>query len=163
MKVKVFQANSHGKIEFTRAELEKLLNEVYSDGYKEGKYDSQQSWTWTSPYLGGISPTPYNGPITYCNSAATNESHPKLADVSVSNDEVIDVLYSSKAIDVNETVEAKPSAYTIKVTSSDIDAVSKAIEEMLTNTRNSFYNHSIKDTNSKPLDAFDTLAKELNF
>ena len=27
MKVKVFQPNSHGKIEFTRAELEKLLNE----------------------------------------------------------------------------------------------------------------------------------------
>lgn len=163
MKVKVFQTNSHGKIEFTRAELEKLLNEVYSDGYKEGKYDSQQSWTWTSPYLNGLSTTPYNGPITYCNSAATNESHPKLADVSVSNDEVIEVLDNSKVIDVNETVEAKPSAYTIKVTSSDIDAVSKAIEEMLTNTRNSFYKHGANDTNSTPLDVFDTLAKELNF
>jgi hypothetical protein len=161
--IKVFTVNENGKIEFTKAELEKLLNEVYSDGYKKGKYDGQQSWTWTSPYLNGLSTTPYNGPITYCSVAATNESHPKLADVSVSNDEVIGVLDSSKTIDVNETVEAKPSAYTIKATSSDIDAVSKAIEEMLTNTRNSFYNHSIKDTNSRPLDAFDTLAKELNF
>ena len=163
MKVKVFQSNSHGKIEFTRAELEKLLNEVYSDGYKEGKYDSQQSWTWTSPYYNSISATPYNGPITYCNSAATNESHPKMADISASNDEVIEILDSSKANDVNEIVEAKPSAYTIKVTSSDIDAVSKAIEEMLTNTCNSFYKHGMNNTNSTPLDAFDALAKELNF
>jgi hypothetical protein len=163
MKVKVFQTNSQGKIEFTRAELEKLLNEVYSDGYKEGKYDSQQSWTWTSPYLNGISATPYNGPITYCNSAATNESHPKTADISTSNDEVVEVLYNSKATDVNETVEAKPSAYTIKATSSDIDTVSKAIEEMLTNTRNSFYKLSMNNTNSTPIDVFDALAKELNF
>ena len=161
--IKVFTVNGNGKIEFTKAELEKLLNEVYSDGYEKGKYDGQQSWTWTSPYLNGISTTPYNGPITYCSSAATNESHPKLVDASVSNDKVIEVLYDSKAVDVNEAVEAKPSAYTIKATNSDVDAVSSAIEEILTNARNSFYNHDIKNTNSTPIDAFDILAKELNF
>ena len=50
--VKVFQSNANGKIEFTRAELEKLLNEVYKKGYDTGACDTKQNyWTWTSPYL----------------------------------------------------------------------------------------------------------------
>lgn len=32
MKVKVFTTNEKGKIEFTKEELEKLLDEVYQDG-----------------------------------------------------------------------------------------------------------------------------------
>jgi hypothetical protein len=55
MKVKVFQSNHNGKIEFTRAELEKLLNEVYTDGYNEGK---TSHWTWTSPYVGNLNDIP---------------------------------------------------------------------------------------------------------
>ena len=34
MKIKVFNFNSNGKVEFTREELENLLNEVYNYGYK---------------------------------------------------------------------------------------------------------------------------------
>lgn len=41
MKVKVYQLNNQGKIEFSRADLEALLNEVYSDGYKEGQHSVQ--------------------------------------------------------------------------------------------------------------------------
>lgn len=44
MMVKVFTTNSNGKIEFTKEELEKLLNEVWQDGY-----DSNKSLWWTSP------------------------------------------------------------------------------------------------------------------
>ena len=52
MMVKVFQSNANGKIEFTRAELEKLLNEVYKKGYNTGVSDTKQNyWTWTSPYV----------------------------------------------------------------------------------------------------------------
>ena len=52
MIVKVFQSNANGKIEFTRAELEKLLNEVYKKGYDNGASDTKQNyWTWTSPYI----------------------------------------------------------------------------------------------------------------
>jgi hypothetical protein len=52
MMVKVFQSNANGKIEFTRAELEKLLNEVYKKGYDTGVSDTKQNyWTWTSPYI----------------------------------------------------------------------------------------------------------------
>ena len=42
--VKVFTMNTSGKIEFTKDELETLLNEVWNDGYnRHGTY-----W-WTSP------------------------------------------------------------------------------------------------------------------
>lgn len=52
MMVKVFQSNANGKVEFTRAELEKLLNEVYKKGYDNGASDTKQNyWTWTSPYI----------------------------------------------------------------------------------------------------------------
>lgn len=37
MKVKIFIPNSNGKIEFTKDELEKLLDEVYQEGYDEGR------------------------------------------------------------------------------------------------------------------------------
>ena len=35
--VKVFTTNSNGKIEFTKEELEKLLNEVWQNGYDSNK------------------------------------------------------------------------------------------------------------------------------
>lgn len=46
-KIKVFNLNKEGKIEFTKEELEKLLNETYEDGYYEGK---SHTYTWTTPY-----------------------------------------------------------------------------------------------------------------
>ena len=53
MKVKVFQPNSQGKIEFTRAELEKLLNEIYDGGFRDGEAAQREKshWTWTPPYV----------------------------------------------------------------------------------------------------------------
>ena len=44
--VKVFTTNNNGKIEFTKEELEDLLNEVWQDGYKSNK-----SYWWTSPTI----------------------------------------------------------------------------------------------------------------
>ena len=44
MIVKIFQKNKNGKIEFTKEELETLLNEVYWDGYR-----ANSTWTWTTP------------------------------------------------------------------------------------------------------------------
>ena len=52
MSVKVFQTNSKGKIEFTRAELEKLLNDTYKEGHRDGENKANSNyWTWTSPYI----------------------------------------------------------------------------------------------------------------
>ena len=48
--VKVFTTNSDGKIEFTKDELEKVLNEVWQDGYNS----HTSYWWWSSPIA-----TPY--------------------------------------------------------------------------------------------------------
>lgn len=42
--VKIFTPNKNGKIEFTKDELEKLLNEVWYDGK-----NSNNNYFWTSP------------------------------------------------------------------------------------------------------------------
>ena len=63
MKVKVFYPNREGKIEFTRQELEKLLDEVYREGQKD--CNCSKSWTWTTPY--------YNGSLT--DNSATNATN----------------------------------------------------------------------------------------
>lgn len=53
MKVRVFYPNKDGKITFTKAELEKLLDEVYkegrADGYSQGYHDGKPV-TITYPY-----------------------------------------------------------------------------------------------------------------
>ena len=51
--VKVFTTNSDGKIEFTKDELEKVLNEVWQDGY-----NSHTSYWWSSPTI-TTTPTPH--------------------------------------------------------------------------------------------------------
>ena len=50
--VKVFMPNEKGKIEFTKEELELLLNEVWNDGY----YRQTLYW-WQSPMT--TTTTPY--------------------------------------------------------------------------------------------------------
>lgn len=60
-KIRVFPHNEKGKIEFTKEELQKLLNEVYN----EGKVDS-----YTISYGSNITTIPYFYPtITTSNSS----------------------------------------------------------------------------------------------
>lgn len=42
---KTFKLNESGKIEFTKEELDKLLDEVWNDGY-----NSNTNYVWESPY-----------------------------------------------------------------------------------------------------------------
>lgn len=64
MSVKVFKTNKAGKIEFTRCELEKLLNETYREGYTDGENHAKSNyWTWTSPSI-TLTNTPYCGTVT---------------------------------------------------------------------------------------------------
>lgn len=37
MKIRVFYPNSNGKVEFTRDELERELQKVYDEGFRDGK------------------------------------------------------------------------------------------------------------------------------
>ena len=64
--VKVFTPNKNGKIEFTKEELEALLNEVWQDGYSQNR----QYW-WTPPTW-----TALNRPGTTCDGAITHHGEP---------------------------------------------------------------------------------------
>jgi len=56
MITKTFKKNSHGKIEFTEQELKELLDDIYRNGYQEGKgepvyiYTSPNWWTLNKPF-----------------------------------------------------------------------------------------------------------------
>ena len=71
-KIKVFSLNKEGKIEFTKEELEKLLNETYEDGYHEGK---AHTYTWTQPYYSS------NGIALLNNDMSISESTGKQATI----------------------------------------------------------------------------------
>lgn len=49
MKIKIFCPNVNGKLEFTKEELENLLNEAYNDGYRDGSFS--KTWTYTYPTI----------------------------------------------------------------------------------------------------------------
>lgn len=49
MKTKIFTKNSRGKIEFTEDELGKLLDEIYEDGYNDGR---STTYIYSYPYYG---------------------------------------------------------------------------------------------------------------
>jgi len=150
MKVKVFQPNHYGKIEFTRAELEKLLNEVYSDGYREGESDVRsRTWTWTSPYLTN---TPYYGTISACSTDA-NKSVDGLICKSINTNTT-----SKSNIDSSITTCASvPSTYTIELGKHDSEAISKAVNEIVSNAHKSIWNQATRKDN----DPIAGLAKEL--
>lgn len=63
IKIRVLSPNERGKIEFTKEELQKLLNEVYN----EGKMDS-----YTISYGSNITTTPYSYPTITANNLSTS-------------------------------------------------------------------------------------------
>ena len=66
MSVKVFQVNEKGKIEFTRSELEKLLNDTYKEGHRDGENKAKMNyWTWTAPYVSSTTISPLCNGLTY--------------------------------------------------------------------------------------------------
>jgi len=75
MMVKVFYPNKNGKIEFTKEGIEKLLDEVYNQGYRDGQ--NHHYW-WsspnitTTPYYGTNSPTALDPTYTVSKTTTTN-------------------------------------------------------------------------------------------
>lgn len=61
MKIKVFCPNTNGKLEFTKEELERILNDAYNDGYRDGNYHHTYPWYYTS----------VTGSTTPCGNTAT--------------------------------------------------------------------------------------------
>ena len=146
MKVKVFQPNSHGKIEFTRAELEKLLNEVYDGGFRDGEAAQREksTWNWTSPYR-------YSDSITLTNATNTTDNHTQPIDkLTCTYDSATS--NNDTSIAKNATVDVAPIS--VSVNSTDHKAIEKHVTQML---------ESISRAQAAPSDVFTNLAKELNF
>ena len=149
MKVKVFQPNSHGKIEFTREELEKLLNEVYDGGFRDGAIAQREksTWTWTSPYR-------YSDSITLTDSvnstnAIDNHTHP-IDKLTSTYDSATDKNDTSVA--KNATVDIAPISITLN--NMDREAARKHISDTVA---------ALRRAQAAPGDVFTNLAKELNF
>ena len=70
MIVKTFTRNKNNKIEFTGEELKELLDEVYRDGYKDGKEDNITYYTYCTPKW---SPEPWWTYVT-CNDSSNTTS-----------------------------------------------------------------------------------------
>ena len=83
MKIKVFCPNQHGKIEFTPAELEKLLNDTYAEGQRN--CNCHNGITWTNPYT-----------MPYCNTNINN----------INNDKTIKAPEATLSITAKEMTEA---------------------------------------------------------
>ena len=149
MKVKVFQPNSQGKIEFTRAELEKLLNEVYDGGFHDGEAAQREksSWTWTSPYRYSDSITLTNG--TNCANITDNHTQP-IDKLTCTYDSVTNK--NDTSADKNSTVDIAPIS--VSINSTDNKAIEKHITQIL---------DSINNAQAASRDVFTNLAKELNF
>lgn len=71
MKIKVFCLNANDKLEFTKEELENLLNEVYNDGYRDGSFTKTRTYTYPTIALKSSDST--TGTTTYHDSANLND------------------------------------------------------------------------------------------
>ena len=112
MKIKVFTPNANGKIEFTPAELEKLLNDTYAEGQRNCNCGSHI--TWTSPYI-----TPY---VSTTNTEVTtsNTSAPKTHTVTAT-------LNATDAKEMSKHIDEIIKNATAKI---DNDAFSKLAKEL---------------------------------
>jgi hypothetical protein len=126
MSIKVFQTNKIGKIEFTRCELEKLLNETYKEGYADGEAHAKKDyWTWTSPLV-----TTTNYPaINYSNSirAVDNLTCDTTATNYISSDEGAKSIIAEpkNAIKVEATNGADTATINAKNVTFNMDEVNK--------------------------------------
>jgi hypothetical protein len=128
-------------------ELEKLLNEVYTEGYKDGEVSGRsQNWTWTAPY---INSTPYyrDAVCTDSTTAVNNDKEKNIDKLTCTNDVT------------SPNIEKKnlPMGYSINLDSGDVRSLSKAVNEIIANASRGVC------PSTGTLNAFDALAKELNF
>lgn len=188
MSVKVFQTNKAGKIEFTRCELEKLLNETYNEGYRDGENHAKSSyWTWTSP---SISTHTYPT-ITYRNSTdpidnlimgnttingvtsdKTNTATISTTDCSIDANEVKKISGQTPSndktfkVDITASVDSPDTKSTQRTCQFDgmtfnLNDLAKTMDAMLSGKVDLFNPSSLKTGNVAVDNPFSNLAKEL--
>lgn len=92
--IKVFTVNGNGKIEFTKAELEKLLNDTYAEGQKNCNCN-KGGITWTNPYTAPY----YDTSTSVCDTNSTSANNSTNANTIKINLNQADVEKASKFID----------------------------------------------------------------
>lgn len=151
MSIKVFQTNANGKIELTRCELEKLLNEIYNEGYHAGENKTKgQYWTWT-PNWGTLINDSANNKITTTNTTNITKAIDdlKCATELLDNNGAKAIITTCKN---NET----PNTYTVDLSKNfDLNSMTKALEEILCGP-------SKQSAHREKTDPFTSLAKELS-
>ena len=183
MSVKVFQTNKAGKIEFTRCELEKLLNETYNEGYRDGENHAKSSyWTWTSP---SISTTNYPA-ITYRNSTdpinglisdktminGASNATISTTDCSINADEVKKVSGQTPSndktfkVDITASVDSPDTKSAQRTCQLDgmtfnLNDLAKTVDAMLSGKVDLFNPTSVKTGKIAVDNPFSNLAKEL--
>ena len=148
MSVKVFQTNKAGKIEFTRCELEKLLNETYNEGYRDGENHAKSSyWTWTSPS------------ISTTNCSVNVDEGKKISGQVPSNDKTfkVDITASVDSPDVKGTQKT----YQFNNMAPNLNDLAKTVDAMLSGKVDLFNPTSVKTGKVAVDNPFSNLAKEL--
>ena len=146
MSIRVFNTNNFGKIEFDRTSLEKLLNEIYEEGYRAGeKHAKDNYWTWRP----SITATNYSIPAyRSLNDFNTNSS------VTTNNDT------NASIMSTNTTGDTKITSNSINNTVGDTKQNSKTETVCYVNGKEvdlPTFNESLKEAN----EAFNKAANEL--
>lgn len=168
MSIKVFQTNANGKIEFTRCELEKLLNETYNEGYRAGENQAKgQYWTWAPNWSTLTTNDSTNNRITATDTTNTTNAIDDLkCATKISDNNCAKAAIETKATSINHNGakaavttcinNEPPRTYTIDLgKNSNFDAMAKAIEEII-------YGHPKQSACGEQTDPFISLAKELS-
>lgn len=93
MKIKIMYPNNKGKIELTKEELEKLLNESYSEGYSDGCKSYHSISIPSYPY------SPY-----YSTNCSSNDSYASALTASTPNPSDISILNNCVKTDDSLTI-----------------------------------------------------------
>lgn len=164
MSIKVFQTNANGKIELTRCELEKLLNEIYNEGYCAGENKAKgQYWAWT-PNWGTLTGDSANNKIITTNTTnaindlkcATENLDNICAKAVVETKATPTNCNGAKATITTRRNNEAPNTYTVDLGKNfNLNSMTKALEEIL----NGYPRQSALEGKTDP---FTSLAKELS-
>ena len=163
MSIKVFQTNTNGKIEFTRCELEKLLNETYNEGYRAGENQAKsQYWTW-APNWSTLASNSTNKVTTTNTTNAIDdlkcvtENLDNICAKAAIETKVTPTNHNGAKAAVTTCINNEPlRTYTIDLgKNSDFDSMAKLIGEVL-------YGHPKQSACGEQTDPFTSLAKELS-
>ena len=148
MSVKVFQTNKAGKIEFTRCELEKLLNETYNEGYCDGENHAKGSyWTWTSPS------------VSTTNCSVNVDEAKKISEQIPSNDKTFKVDITA-SVDSPDTKGAQRTCQFDDMTF-NLNDLAKTVDEILSGKVDLFNPTSVKTGKIAVDNPFENLGREL--